>query len=206
MINYNTATYMTSAAKFEQLPEDSGIEVAFCGRSNAGKSSAINVLTGKKNLTRVSKTPGRTQLIHLFQLDEIRRLVDLPGYGYAKVAEKIKWRWQQTLAMYLTKRKCLKGIVLLVDSRHPIKAFDRMMVKSAIEYGLDLHILLTKADKLSHHQLIKCQQQLQRDLAEIKNIANMSFQVFSALNGIGLDTFKEKLNSWYNVQSLSQCR
>ena len=188
---------MTGAAKFEQLPDDNGIEVGFCGRSNAGKSSAINMLTGKKNLTRVSKTPGRTQLIHLFQLDETRRLVDLPGYGYAKVAEKIKIRWQQTLAMYLTRRQCLKGVILLVDSRHPIKEFDRMMVKSAIEYGLNLHILLTKVDKLKHNEMIKAQQELQRYLAEIKNVNNISFQVFSSLNGTGLDTLKEKLNNWY---------
>ena len=190
---------MTSAAKFEQLPEDNGIEVGFCGRSNAGKSSAINVLTGKKNLTRVSKTPGRTQLIHLFQLDETRRLVDLPGYGYAKVAEKIKISWQQTLAMYLTRRQCLKGVILLVDSRHPMKEFDRMMVKSAIEYGLKLHILLTKADKLKHHEMIKAQQALQHYLSDIEYSGDIGFQVFSSLNGTGLDKLKEKLNSWYSA-------
>src|SRR5436190_8476218 len=118
---YAQAIFLKSAARVEQLPSDEGFEVAFAGRSNAGKSSALNCLTGIKNLARTSKTPGRTQLINLFSLDEARRLVDLPGYGYAKVALQIKMEWQKNLARYLEVRHSLKGLVLLMDIRHPLK-------------------------------------------------------------------------------------
>lgn len=117
---YSKAVFLKSAARVNQLPEDSGYEVAFAGRSNAGKSSALNCLTNNKNLARTSKTPGRTQLINLFSLDEQRRLVDLPGYGYAKVAMEVKLEWQKNLAHYLEARQCLRGLILLMDVRHLI--------------------------------------------------------------------------------------
>ena len=198
IMNYNLATYIRSIAKFEQLPEDSGIEIGFCGRSNVGKSNVINTLT-RKNLTHVSKTPGRTRLIHLFKLDETRRIVDLPGYGYARVSKKVKWEWHDTITMYLTHRKCLKGIVLLIDSRHPIQVLDEVMIKSTIKYGLNLHILLAKADKLRAYQLAKYESQFHRDFSKMKNNNHVNYQFFSSLNGVGLNKLKKKLNSWYTL-------
>ena len=121
---YRQAQFLTSAAALNQLPPDEGIEVAFAGRSNAGKSTVLNVLTGQRQLARTSKTPGRTQLINLFTLDEHRRLVDLPGYGFAQVPQSVKLRWQETLSQYLEQRDCLKGLILLMDSRHPLQALD----------------------------------------------------------------------------------
>ena len=194
-MKYHNATYLSSAAKFHQLPKDRGIEIGFFGRSNVGKSSAINIILGKKNLTRVSKTPGRTQLIHLFQIDKYHKLVDLPGYGYAKVTEKVRLNWQRMLKIYLTKRKCLKGIILLIDSRHPIKISDKMMIQLAISSSLNLHILLTKVDKLGNFQSKNCKKQLQDHLHSIKT--NISYQIFSSLKRIGVNKLKEILNSWY---------
>ncbi|MES9938030.1 MAG: ribosome biogenesis GTP-binding protein YihA/YsxC, partial [Sedimenticola sp.] len=142
---YHQARFLTSAAKLNQSPADEGIEVAFAGRSNAGKSSAINTLCQQRNLARTSKTPGRTQLLNFFTLDEQRRLVDLPGYGYAKVAEKVKLQWQKELAAYLEQRQSLRGIILLVDVRHPLKEFDQQMLDWSAQIDLPVHILLTKA-------------------------------------------------------------
>src|SRR3990167_7795714 len=125
---YKHATFLKSAAQMHQLPEDKGIEVAFVGRSNAGKSSALNTLTAQKKLARTSKTPGRTQLINLFVLDDERRLVDLPGYGYAKVSETTRLQWQRLLAEYLQKRTALKGLIILMDSRHPLTVLDEQLI------------------------------------------------------------------------------
>ncbi|WP_119343608.1 ribosome biogenesis GTP-binding protein YihA/YsxC [Facilibium subflavum] len=199
-MKYEKATYIMGAAKFLQLPEDYGIEVAFAGRSNAGKSSALNALTDQKSLARVSKTPGRTQLIHLFDLGDNKRLVDLPGYGYAKVSEKVKQNWQQTLEHYLTMRQCLKGVVLLVDARHPIKSFDCMMVEAAIAHRLNLHILLTKADKLNNSEKAKAERLLSDYLNQLKASENISFQLFSSTKKTGLDKLKQKLDQWYEEQ------
>lgn len=198
-MNYRQATYVMGAALVEQLPHDYGIEVAFAGRSNAGKSSALNALTEQTKLARVSKTPGRTQLINLFELEEHKRLVDLPGYGYAKVSEKIKASWQKTLEMYLTTRACLKGIVLLVDSRHPIKSFDCMMIEAAVENDLNLHVLLTKADKLNNSEKAKAERLLRDYLKQVRAPENISFQLFSAQNKMGLDKLKHRLDQWYNL-------
>ncbi|WP_440616350.1 ribosome biogenesis GTP-binding protein YihA/YsxC [Cysteiniphilum sp. 6C5] len=198
-MNYRQATYVMGAALVEQLPADYGIEVAFAGRSNAGKSSALNALTEQTKLARVSKTPGRTQLINLFELEEHKRLVDLPGYGYAKVSEKIKASWQKTLEMYLTTRRCLKGIVLLVDSRHPIKSFDCMMIEAAVQNELNLHVLLTKADKLNNSERAKAERLLRDYLKQVRAPDNISFQLFSAQSKMGLDKLKHKLDQWYNL-------
>ena len=202
-MNYRQAKYLMGAAKIEQLPADYGIEVAFAGRSNAGKSSALNALTEQKSLARVSKTPGRTQLINLFTLDEHRRLVDLPGYGYAKVSSKVKQNWQYILEQYLATRGCLKGIVLLVDSRHSIKNFDCMMVESAVEYQLNLHILLTKVDKLKNSEKAKAQRLLLDYLKQVKAQENISYQLFSSLKGTGLTQLKQKLDHWYAKKTFS---
>ena len=149
VIQYNSARYSTSANKLDQCPPDEGAEVAFAGRSNAGKSSAINALTQQNQLARVSKTPGRTQLINFFDLNlEGMRLVDLPGYGYAKVPLALKQHWQKHLDAYLQHRECLRGVVLVMDIRHPMKEFDQMMVDWCAATGVPLHVLLTKSDKL----------------------------------------------------------
>ncbi len=187
------------AAELIQLPEDYGVEVAFAGRSNAGKSSALNALTEQKALARVSKTPGRTQLINLFTLEEHKRLVDLPGYGYAKVSNKLKDNWQRTLEDYLTTRQCLYGIILLVDARHPIKNFDCMMIEAAVEYGLNMHILLTKADKLNNKEKAQSEKLLRDYLDQLKTSERLSFQLFSSLKGTGLNKLRDKLDSWYSA-------
>ncbi|APD50686.1 ribosome biogenesis GTP-binding protein YihA/YsxC [Francisella hispaniensis] len=196
-MNYSKAKYIMGAAKVSQLPEDTGVEVAFAGRSNAGKSSALNTLTDQKGLARVSKTPGRTQLINLFDLGDNKRLVDLPGYGYAKVSETIKRQWQSEMENYLTSRKCLNGIVLLVDSRHELKEFDSLMIEMAISFGLNLHILLTKADKLNNKERAQANRMIESFLKTFVSTDKISYQLFSSLTKMGLDKFKEKLNTWY---------
>ncbi|ASQ47275.1 ribosome biogenesis GTP-binding protein YihA/YsxC [Legionella clemsonensis] len=192
---YSRASFLKSAARVNQLPADEGIEVAFAGRSNAGKSSALNCLTGIKQLARTSKMPGRTQLINLFCLDETRRLVDLPGYGFAKVAQEIKQDWQQHLAHYLEVRQCLQGLVLLMDCRHPLKELDQMMIDWALARQLPVHILLTKADKLSRSEVkntllkVRKHYQLMPDL--------VSVQSFSSLKKEGVEELILKLNEWF---------
>jgi GTP-binding protein len=195
---YSKASFIKSAARVDQLPADEGYEVAFAGRSNAGKSSALNCLTGVKQLARTSKTPGRTQLINLFGLDETRRLVDLPGYGYAKVALQIKQEWQKNLAHYLEVRQCLRGLVLLMDCRHPLKDLDQMMVDWALDRQIPVHILLTKADKLSKSEVknivinVRKYYQLQEEL--------VSVQAFSSLKKQGVDELIAQLNTWYELK------
>lgn len=192
---YTKAEFIKSAARVDQLPADDGYEVAFAGRSNAGKSSALNCLTNVRQLARTSKTPGRTQLINLFGLDETRRLVDLPGYGYAKVALQVKQEWQKNLAHYLEVRHCLRGLVLLMDCRHPLKDLDQMMVDWALDREIPVHILLTKADKISRSEAksgvlqVKKYYQFHDDL--------VSVQSFSSLKKQGIDELITKLNQWY---------
>ncbi|MCW8886653.1 MAG: ribosome biogenesis GTP-binding protein YihA/YsxC [Motiliproteus sp.] len=195
-IHYNSAQYLVSAAKFQQCPEDTGAEVAFAGRSNAGKSSAINTLTGNSKLARTSKTPGRTQLINFFDLNlENKRLVDLPGYGYAKVPTAMKLQWQKHLDTYLQKRKSLKGLVLVMDIRHPMKEFDEMMLEWCRESSMPLHILLTKADKLkrgpAQSTLLKLRKRLKEEVGDLATV-----QTFSALKRSGIDQLQQQLNQW----------
>lgn len=193
---YKSAIFLKSAAAMKHLPEDTGIEVAFAGRSNAGKSSALNCLTQNKKLARTSKTPGRTQLINLFQLtDEAHRLIDLPGYGYAKVPEQIKLAWQKNLTEYLQKRNSLKGLVIVMDIRHPYKELDQMLVEWAVKRALPVHLLLTKCDKLSRLQAQKTLNQLKKMLAVFESL--ISIQVFSALKKEGLEELIILLNQWY---------
>ena len=195
-IHFNTAKFQISAAKLSQCPEDVGAEVAFAGRSNAGKSSAINALTQQTRLARTSKTPGRTQLINFFSLNiEGLRIVDLPGYGYAKVPIAMKEHWQQHLDEYLQKRECLQGVVLVMDIRHPMKEFDEMMVQWCEATGIPLHVLLTKADKLkrgpAQSTLLTLKKQLRERLGH-----KVSLQVFSALKSQGVDTLQNRLSTW----------
>ena len=192
------AQFMISCEKFEQCPEDSGFEVAFAGRSNAGKSSALNTITGQNKLAKTSKTPGRTQLINFFSIDDERRLVDLPGYGFAKVPKAVKARWQKTLDRYLNERQALQGLILLMDIRHPMKEFDVMMLNWAIEKELPVHILLTKADKLkkgiAKSTLLKLQSELQ-DHNELVTI-----QLFSSLKKTGVPEVSTVLKAWLKIQ------
>lgn len=190
--SFQQASFLTSAANVSQAPPDQGFEIAFCGRSNAGKSSALNRLTQQKRLARTSRTPGRTQLINFFALGDDRRLVDLPGYGYAKVPQSLKQFWQQHLDHYLRSRSSLIGLVLLIDSRHAPKPFDLAMIEWAQTADLNLHVLLTKADKLSKNQ---AQQALFR--FQLESQAEGSSQLFSATSGQGLDHLKATLSHWF---------
>lgn len=192
---YNKAIFLKSAARVDQLPPDQGFEVAFAGRSNAGKSSALNCLTGINQLARTSKTPGRTQLINLFSLDESRRLVDLPGYGYAKVAQQVKQDWQKNLAHYLEVRQCLQGLVLLMDCRHPLKELDQMMANWSLDRQLPVHILLTKADKLSRSEVKNTILKVRRHYQLMEDL--ISVQAFSSLKKEGVEELISKLNQWF---------
>lgn len=192
---YRRAQFLTSASKPTQLPEGSQLEVAFAGRSNAGKSSAINTLCDQKTLARTSKTPGRTQLINFFSLDEERNLVDLPGYGYAKVPEKMRLEWQQLMESYLGKRAQLKGLVVIMDIRHPLKDYDLQMLEWCAYMNTPVHILLTKADKLKKGAASKQLLMVKKTLKEQGFSA--SVQMFSSLNKSGLLELKRKLDEWF---------
>lgn len=196
---YRQAHYTISATQLSELPTDSGIEVAFAGRSNAGKSSAINTLTDQKSLARISKTPGRTQMINFFAIDETRALVDLPGYGYAKVPEKMKIRWQQTLGKYLETRQALRGLMLMMDIRHPLKEFDIQMIKWANQSELSVHILLTKADKFKRGA---AKASLLKVTTELKKLdLNATAQLFSSLKNTGKDEAINQLDQWFYPES-----
>ena len=180
------AEFLMSAPKLNLCVEDTGYEVAFAGRSNAGKSSAINALTNQKQLARASKKPGRTQMINFFSLgNPDQRLVDLPGYGYAAVPEAMKIVWQKELENYLIHRKSLQGLVLLMDIRHPLQHFDVMMLEWAYSRHLFVHVLLTKSDKLNRGPASKALQEVKATLNKMK--LNFSIQLFSSLNKEGLE-------------------
>jgi len=191
------ASFLTSAARVEQCPEDEGYEVAFAGRSNAGKSSALNTLT-RASLARTSKTPGRTQLLNFFSLDEERRLVDLPGYGYAKVPIPLKLHWQQHLEAYLGSRTSLMGLILMMDIRHPLTPFDCLMLDWAAASQMPMHILLTKADKLtfgaSKAALLKTQKDIQQKWG-----ATATIQLFSSTKRLGVTEAQQVLAEWLQL-------
>jgi GTP-binding protein len=188
------ARFLTSAPTLAHCPPDIGREVAFAGRSNAGKSSCINALARQKQLARASKTPGRTQLINFFELDGDRRLVDLPGYGYAKVSHSMKEEWQRHLGTYLQGRHSLRGLILLMDIRHPLTEFDRNMLSWAAERQLPVHSVLTKADKLNRGPALNVLQAVRKELVE--SGFDSSAQLFSALKMDGLEALGDKLGEW----------
>lgn len=196
---YRQASFITSAAKLSQCPEDEGFEVAFAGRSNAGKSSAINAICDQKALARTSRTPGRTQLINFFHVDETRRLVDLPGYGYAKVAESVKKDWQGELARYLEKRQCLRGLMLVMDCRHPLKNYDLQMLEWANQIEIPVHVLLSKVDKLNRKESTANQQKVESALAEYS--IHFSAQTLSSLKRWGVEEAHTKLDEWFQLES-----
>ena len=194
---YHKAQFSLSVASLSQLPDDDGYEVAFAGRSNAGKSSAINVLTNNQQLARTSKTPGRTQLINFFTLDPTRRLVDLPGYGYAKVSKQVKRQWDALLDDYLRSRQSLSGLVLLMDCRHPMKDFDVQLIQWCTEASLPLHILLTKSDKLKRGAANNTLMSVKTQLKAMTPGATV--QLFSALKKSGTDDLVSVLDGWLNI-------
>jgi GTP-binding protein len=195
-LNYQQTHFVLSAPDIRHLPSDTGIEVAFAGRSNAGKSSALNTLTNQKSLARTSKTPGRTQLINLFEVVEGKRVVDLPGYGYAEVPEEMKRKWQRALGEYLEKRLCLKGLVVLMDIRHPLKDLDRQMIEWAVESNIEVLVLLTKADKLASGAR-KAQLNMVREAVTAFN-GDVQVEAFSSLKKLGVDKLRQKLDTWFS--------
>lgn len=204
-INYKSAEFLISAPSLKQCPPDKGAEVAFAGRSNAGKSSTINTLTRNKKLVRTSKTPGCTQLINFFQLHKSAelRLVDLPGYGYAKVSKALQQKWQEHLTQYLNERQSLKGLTLVTDIRHPNQEFDQMMISWAVKSQMPLHVLLNKSDKLSRGA---AQDTLLKYRKELKNSgfeSLVSVQIFSSVSGEGVDQLAQQLGVWLHSDQSS---
>lgn len=197
--HYQKAYFLLSVAEVKQLPPDEGIEVAMAGRSNAGKSSVLNKITHSKALARVSKTPGRTQLVNIFVLDDDRRLVDLPGYGYAKVPLAAKLKWQKTVDAYIEDRECLKGLVIVMDIRHPLRASDVQLLEYCDRRGLAVHLLLNKADKLSRGAAASVLAEVKASLTDYRNA--VTFQVFSALKGTGVKELHAVLDSWYEYKT-----
>ena len=194
--NYHMTHFVLSAPDIRHLPSDAGIEVAFAGRSNAGKSSALNTLTQQKSLARISKTPGRTQLINLFEVEPGIRLVDLPGYGYAQVPEEMKRKWQRSLGEYLQMRNSLKGLVVLMDIRHPLKDLDQQMIQWAVDVGTPVMLLLTKADKLASGAR---QAQIKMVREAVKEfMGNIQVEAFSSPKKMGVDKLNDKLNTWFS--------
>ena len=196
-LDYKKAEFLLSVANLSQLPPDQGAEVAFVGRSNAGKSSVLNQLTQNKALARVSKTPGRTQHINLFTLDSKRRLADLPGYGYAKVAVNVKQKWQQLLDDYLSTRQCLKGLILVMDIRHPMKEFDQHMVEWGSQCYLPIHILLNKSDKLSQSAIATTLRDVKKAIEVYEGM--VTTQTFSAMKGLGAKELRDTMDKWFSL-------
>jgi len=199
---YHQAKFINSSPHLKDTPPDQGREVAFAGRSNAGKSSAINTLTRQNALARISKTPGRTQMLNFFEINAQQRFVDLPGYGYAKVPVAVKKKWHELMEIYLTRRKSLCAIILVMDVRNPLTEFDWQMVEWCRHTGLPLHILLTKADKLTYGAAKNTLLQVQRELKDIN--FPLTIQLFSALKKTGIDEVHQALDLLFNSVEQSQ--
>ena len=192
MSRFHEVRFLLSAAAPAQFPPDVGAEVAFAGRSNAGKSSALNVLCGARQLARVSKTPGRTQLLNFFELPTAGRLVDLPGYGFAKAPHSVRDDWGVLIDGYLESRDCLRGLVVVMDARRPLTDFDRMMLGWASAAGLPCHLLLTKADKLASGAARKTLRDVERELPTLH--AQATAQLFSSQTKDGVDEARQLLH------------
>ncbi len=195
---YFSASYLTNAPTIAHAPDDVGGEVAFAGRSNAGKSSAINALTNNKSLARTSKTPGRTQHLVFFQITELTRFVDMPGYGYAKVPDKVKRQWHAAMEQYLSHRRSLQGLILVMDCRHPLREFDRQMLEWCQQSGLPAHVLLSKADKLKPNAARAGLDAVRQEID--LHFPNTSIQNFSASKKHGIDEAHTVLDEWLNPQ------
>mgnify|MGYP006089661977 FL=1 len=198
--SYRKAKFLLSCPSLKGCPDDNGYEVIFAGRSNAGKSSAINTLTEQKKLAKVSRTPGRTQHLVFFELDEQRRLVDLPGYGYAKVPDAIKQKWNQNMSEYFDNRNCLKGAILVMDCRHPLKPFDEMMLQWCINNDVDTNILLTKSDKLKKGAASSTKLAVKN---AVKDFPNINVQLFSSLKKEGISELCKYLDKIFELNNES---
>jgi GTP-binding protein len=196
---YHRATFINSSPNLRNTPPDTGLEIAFAGRSNAGKSSAINTLTRQNGLARISKTPGRTQMLNFFTLNEQQRFVDLPGYGYAKVPLAVKKQWHELMETYLIKRKSLCGMILVMDVRHPLTEFDWQMVEWCQHAALPLHIILTKSDKLTYGAAKNTLLQVERELSELPT--PLTLQLFSSLKKTGVEEIHAALNRLFAARS-----
>ena len=194
MSQYPEAHFIKSANAPNQFVPDTGAEVAVAGRSNAGKSSAINVIVNRRQFARTSKTPGRTQLINFFNLQDQQRLIDLPGYGFAKVSDKKRHHWRDLMAEYFESRKSLKGLFLIMDIRRQITGFDEQMLAFAEQVSLPTHVLLTKTDKLKRGQASKALLEVRRDLGDVATV-----QHFSALTRLGEDEARTKLDTFLSA-------
>lgn len=202
-ISFNSARFLTSASRRDECPDDNGAEVAFAGRSNAGKSSALNTITLNGKLARTSKTPGRTRLINFFSLSTPdRRLVDLPGYGYAKVSRDMKTEWQQHLDDYLVNRECLRGLTLVMDIRHPLTPFDQMMSDWCGHNGLPLMILLTKADKLKNGPARQVALEVRKALKDHPTLAAVI--PFSSTKKTGVEQARLQLSKWLMGEAVAE--
>ena len=199
-LNFKSTEFLQSASALSNAPADFGCEVAFAGRSNAGKSSAINTLTEQGKLARTSRTPGRTQLINFFSLSDQQRLVDLPGYGFAKVPLAVKKKWNQQLERYLQYRESLRGLVMLMDIRHPLTDPDKQMLGWAVTASMPVHILLTKADKLKRGPAQSTLLSVRGELAAQSEL--ISVQLFSSLKRQGVDELRKQLNQWLTDDSV----
>jgi GTP-binding protein len=195
---FHQAQFLNAAHKTAQFPPDQGREVAFAGRSNVGKSSALNRLLQRKKLARTGSTPGRTQAIHFYRLDDERRLVDLPGYGFARVSKQVQAHWGQLIEGYLSRRQCLQGLVLLMDVRHPLRDQDGQLLDWADFAELPVHVLLTKADKAKRNEARKTLSFLESDLAS--RFPDFSIQLFSASEGTGVNEAQARLESWLGLE------
>lgn len=198
---FQQAEFFISTEKFSGLPPPSGVEIAFAGRSNSGKSSAINTLTNRNRLAFVSKTPGRTQLINFFSLGEERFLVDLPGYGYAKVPEAMREHWKNELSRYLMERESLHGLVLIMDARRPMTPLDHQMLDWFLPTGKPVHILLCKADKLNRQQATTALNSVRAALADA--YPNCTAQLFSSPKRIGIEEAEEVIGKWFGYEKIN---
>jgi GTP-binding protein len=195
MTNYPNVRFLTSAAEAHQLTPDTGREVAFAGRSNSGKSTAINLITHRSGLARVSRTPGRTQLINFFEIGPDRRLVDLPGYGYAKVPERVRAQWLELLQHYFNVRESLVGLVLIVDSRRGLGEQDVAMLEWVLARGREAHVLLSKADKLNRQDGVR----VLRSTAEACADTAVTSQLFSSHSKQGIEEAREVMDRWLSA-------
>ena len=197
---YRQAKFLLSCPSLKGCPIDIGYEVIFAGRSNAGKSSAINTLTEQKKLAKVSRTPGRTQHLVFFDLGDDRRLVDLPGYGYAKVPDSVKQDWHRNMSEYFDNRQCIKAAILVMDCRHPFKPFDQMMLDWCVNSKVAIHILLTKSDKLKKGAASTARLNA---LKAVKDLPSVSVQLFSSLKKEGVLDLSHYLNQVFEMSNES---
>lgn len=196
-LDFRKTKFVTSAPDISKLPQETAAEIAIIGRSNSGKSSSINAICDQKNLAKTSRTPGRTRLINLFQVAEGKFLVDLPGYGYAQVPENMKREWQRSMSDYLQQRQNLRGLVVTMDIRTPLRDHDRMIIDWSITANLPCLILLTKCDKFGVNKRKEMAGEVKAQLSEFGG--NFKIIPFSSLKKIGIDEARQVLNSWFDI-------